>query len=187
MWKNIVTEICAAKFFKLTKSISTNKHPLLKKSLLIEAHSVNEPLWWMSTSQHFCNCNHFPPFWLPVLAPQVIILLLTNTCLLPPHLSPPVAALSLTSLIEKRFAGIERRLDEICGLLHKLTYSRASRSPDRHRHRSPTPHKPKSQHHIPARSRSPSQSRQNGLCWYHTQFGVHANKCIDPCSFPKNG
>ena len=100
-----------------------------------------------------------------------------------PHLHNPVATVSLDSAIERRFENLERRVDELSNLVRQLTYSRPSRPPERHRHTSPA----SSSHHTTSRSRSSSQARKNDLCWYHSNFGIKASKCIEPCSFPKNG
>lgn len=59
-----------------------------------------------------------------------------------------------------------------------MNYHRQSRSHSRHT---------KDRAHRHSKSRSRSRPQDHPHCWYHYRFGDRARKCIQPCSFKKEG
>ena len=37
-----------------------------------------------------------------------------------------------------------------------------------------------------SRQRDPSESRDNGYCWYHRKFSADAKRCTRPCTYSGN-
>lgn len=88
--------------------------------------------------------------------------------------SPPAPS------IEKQVAELSKQVNELSALLHDSRQRprfRNNRNQSRNRERS------QSRRRISRQYKEPS----NGLCFYHTNFGVKARKCSPPCSFQQSG
>lgn len=99
------------------------------------------------------------------------------------HSVPAISSLA-SAPPAPQVSSLEAKIEELTAAIHAL------QSPEHDRWRSPhrlTPaRRSSSQARSPRRNRSPSSTRQDGICWYHQRFGEEARNCQSPCHWQGN-
>lgn len=94
------------------------------------------------------------------------------------ELPTTINAVSSKTPDESKIDRLEQQVAHLTSLVTSLTTQRHSR------HRSRTPNRKKNKNRDQSHT---YREASDGLCFYHTNFGIDARNCKKPCSFPASG